>query len=223
MKKYLFMAFIAFVLCGCKESSPFQDRLFGGSYYTSRYITNYIVTSKIVVENNDGTLCLKVSGQSFDAIIPDEEALYFADLYNDNCYKGGVWPFRHVALAHSLDKITISCDKDFDAEHLAGEPLDDIAQLEFASYYPFIENGYNFFSKDNWKYRDCIGYTMNFDSINAKIAKLIKVEFVRESELSDVAKIEFASQPAEPGEYTFTLEVTTNGETLKTEFTHTFE
>jgi hypothetical protein len=53
---------------------------------------------------------------------------------------------------------------------------------------------------------------------------LIKVvEFVRIRELSDVAKIEFASQPAEPGEYTFTLEVTTNGETFQTEFTHTFE
>ena len=226
MKK-LFLAIIAITtFFGCKESSPVRDRFWGGGYSTSHYITNYIVMEKIIVDNNDGALCIKVSGQDFCTLWPEdeEEGLYFADLYNDNSYDGVVRGFTNIALAYPLDKITISCDKDFDANHPAGEPLDDIAQLKYSSFYPFIENGYQHFSKDDWEYRDCVGYSMNFDSINAEITKLVKAEFIPYlSGQGDIAKIEFASQPEKLGEYTFTLELTTNGETFSTEFTYTFE
>ena len=66
--------------------------------------------------------------------------------------------------------------------------------------------------------------SINFDDVNADRTKLMCAHFLT-SKISPsyVAEIEFLSQPAELGEYTFTLEMTTNGETLKTEFTHTFE
>ena len=222
MKKLFLIVIAIATFFGCKDSSPVKDRFFGGGYPTSHYITNYIVMEKIIVDNNDGALCIKVSGQDFCTLWPEdeEEGLYFADLYNDNSYEGVVSGFTNIALAYPLDKITISCEKDFDANHPAGEPLDDIAQLKYFSYYQFLENGYQRFSES----RDCIGYSMNFDSINAEITKLVKAEFIPYlSGQGDIAKINFASQPEKAGEYTFTLEITTNGETFSTEFTHTFE
>lgn len=247
MKKYLFLAFIAFVLCGCSESSgiledktdetrkddnkddnvevPAEET---GTWVTSHFITEYLVASEIAVENKNGTLCLKVLGDEYYTHYPSDiskEALELANMYNDNSYTGGIHPGAHPALAYPLDKITICCDKDFDAEHPAGESLDDIAQLGFCSFYPFVENGYNYFPMpDDWWYNDRVRYTMPFASVNAEVTKLLWAYFLT-SKISPsyVAKIDFVSQPETPGEYAFALEMTTNGETLKTEFTHTFE
>lgn len=249
MRKILLLALIAFALCGCGDSIGALDNTTDktdetrkdenkddnvevpaeetGTWVTSHFITEYLVASEIAVENKNGTLCLKVLGDEYYTYTSNvsKEAIGLANIYNDNYYTGGIHPGMHPALAYPLDKITISCDADFDAEHPAGEPLDDIAQLGFCSFYPFIENGYQYFPMpDDWWYNDRIRYTMPFASVNAEVTKLLWAYFLT-SRISPsyVAKIEFASQPAEPGEYTFTLEMTTNGETLKTEFTHTFE
>ena len=225
MRKLLFLAFIAFALCGCKEDSPSEIPV-TGTKPSPHYITEYLVASKIDVEVNkdSGKLCLKVSGDEYTTWHKNnisEEALYFIELYNDKSYYGSVHPGMTPALAYPLDKITIYCDKDFDAEHPAGEALDKIALLYFSSYYPFIEGGYKGIHPFNY---DRISYIMRFDDVNADRSKLMCAHFLT-SKISPsyVAEIEFLSQPAEPGEYTFTLEMTTNGETLKTEFTHTFE
>ena len=65
---------------------------------------------------------------------------------------------------------------------------------------------------------------MIFAQINADRTKLMWADFIT-SQISPsyVAQIEFLTPPEKAGEYAFTLEMTTNGETLKTEFTHTFE
>ena len=227
MRKLLFLAFIAFTLCGCKEDSP-SEILETGTIPSPHYITEYLVASKIDVEVNkdSGKLCLKVSGDEYTTWHKNnisEEALYFIELYNDKSYYGSVHPGMTPALAYPLDKITIYCDKDFDAEHPAGTPLDKIALLYFNTFYPYIEGGYKSLGSYDY-YDDRVWRIMNFTQINADRTKLMCAHFLT-SKISPsyVAEIEFLSQPAEPGEYTFTLEMTTNGETLKTEFTHTFE
>lgn len=227
MRKLLFLAFVAFALCGCKEDSP-SEILETGTIPSPHYITEYLVASKIDVEVNkdSGKLCLKVSGDEYTTWHKNnisEEALYFIELYNDKSYYGSVHPGMTPALAYPLDKITIYCDKDFDAEHPAGTPLDKIALLYFNTFYPYIEGGYKSLGSYDY-YDDRVWRIMNFTQINADRTKLMCAHFLT-SKISPsyVAEIEFLSQPAEPGEYNFTLEMTTNGETLKTEFTHTFE
>ena len=249
MKKYLFLAFIAFVLCGCGDSHEALDNTTDktdetrkdennddefkypdatGAWASPYFITEYLVAAEIAVENKNGTLCLKVSGDEYYTHFPSDipkEALELANMYNDNSYNRAIHPGMTPALAYPIEKISINCDADFDAEHSAGEPLDDIAQLEYCSFYPFIENGYKHFPITyEWPYGDRIRYTLKFADINADVTKLMWAYFLT-SKISPsyVAKIDFVSQPETPGEYTFTLEMTTNGETLKTEFTHTFE
>ncbi|MBR5863740.1 MAG: hypothetical protein IKY76_04200 [Alistipes sp.] len=224
MKKIFLLAITIAIFYGCKESSPeVKDE---HTKVTSHYITNYLVASEIAVDNKNGTLCLKVSGEEYNTLHEvSEKALELANLYNDNYCKIGVHPGEAPALAYPIEKISISCDSDFDAEHPAGESLDDIAQLGFCSFYPFIKNGYKHFSlTDDWRYGDRVCYTMPFSSVNADVTKLLWAYFTT-SKISPsyVAKIEFTSQPEKAGEYTFTIEMTTNGETFETTFTHTFE
>ena len=76
---------------------------------------------------------------------------------------------------------------------------------------------------DITKNGDTVMHLMNFEDINADVATLVNLEPFKAQMINVTPLIHFASQPAEPGEYTFTLEMTTNGETLTTEFTHTFE
>lgn len=226
MKKLLFIIATCFIFFGCKGEDASPEMPETETWYSRHFITEYIVASKIEVEINkeSGELCLKVFGDEYKTWNNKEisqEALYFINLYNDNAYYGRVQPGMSRALAYPLDKITIYCDKDFDAEHPAGTPLDKIALLYFSTFYPYIEGGYK--NLDSY-YNDRIRRMMNFAQINADRTKLMWADFIT-SQISPsyVAQIEFLTPPEKAGEYAFTLEMTTNGETLKTEFTHTFE
>lgn len=226
MRKLFFIIATCFIFFGCKGEDASPEMPETETWYSRHFITEYIVASKIEVEINkeSGELCLKVFGDEYKTWNNKEisqEALYFINLYNDNAYYGRVQPGMSRALAYPLDKITICCDKDFDAEHPAGTPLDKIALLYFSTFYPYIEGGYK--SLDSY-YNDRIRRMMNFAQINADRTKLMWADFIT-SQISPsyVAQIEFLTPPEKAGEYAFTLEMTTNGETLKTEFTHTFE
>ena len=226
MRKLFFIIATCFIFFGCKGEDASPEMPETESWRSPHFITEYIVASKIEVETNkeSGELCLKVSGdeyQTWNNKEVSQEALYFINPYNDNAYYGSVQPGMNRALAYPLDKITICCDKDFDAEHPAGTPLDKIALLYFSTFYPYIEGGYK--SLDSY-YNDRIRRMMNFAQINADRTKLMWADFIT-SQISPsyVAQIEFLTPPEKAGEYAFTLEMTTNGETLKTEFTHTFE
>ena len=241
MKKNLFFWIMALMICaavGCADKSSSletddntrnEEELWETGVWESRhFITDYLVPSAIaVVVDEKGVLNLKVSGAEYpttEEVIP-EEAKYFIKLYGDTAYEGYVHPGMSPALSYPIDKITIYCDKDFDAKHAAGEPLDDIAQLDFNSFYPFVKNGYQLFPKSEESPNgDTVHYELIFDSVDAELTKLIQAKFLTNKiSPSYVAKIEFCSTPEVPGEYTFNLAVTINGETLTTTFTHTFE
>lgn len=228
MKRIFLIAITIFIISSCKDSDSPKEIPATGTHASPHYITEYLVASEIAVENRNGTLCLKVSGDEYytcDRSNISKEALELVNLYNDKSYTGHVYPGMSPALAYPIGKITVCCDMDFDAEHPAGEPLDDIAQLGFCSFYPYIANGYNPFPfTEDWQYSDRVRYTMPFASVNAEVTKLMWAYFLTyKISPSYVAKIEFATQPEEAGEYTFTLRMTTHDKTFETNFTHTFK
>ena len=92
MRKCIFAAITALVLFGCKESDSLKEIPETGAWASPYFITEYLVASEIAVENKNGTLCLKVSGEEYithDKGYLSKEALYFINLYNDNSYPGG--------------------------------------------------------------------------------------------------------------------------------------
>lgn len=231
MRKLLFAVITVLTLYSCSDSNSLEiyndtrkpiEEWDGESQMSNHYITEYLVLDEIkVVHAYDGAIAL--------ALIGDEYATYFgknykhyefveglSELYGDTSYIGYPAKGNNVALAYPVDKMTIFCDRDFDAEHPVGKPLDDVVTLDFCSHYNFIKSGYKKNASNKQHLQDVDCYTMHLDKINADVATLLAMQ-------RSYMHFNFTSAPAEPGEYNFTLEVTTNGETFTTEFTHTFE
>lgn len=249
MRKFMFLAFVALALCGCGDSSDnievtketrnppeiFWDSGGFRMRASTHFITEYFPLSKVIVKiNAAGGLDIRVGGGGYYATYFDkdykhyEKAEYFSELYGDTHYTGQISGWLHPVIAYPIDKMTISCDADFDAEHPAGTPLDDIVNLEYSTYYKFINSGYKLTFDNLWVYdREEEVLSSPLNSINAEVTKLSKIIL----EISDednkwanfFGRLVFTSAPAEPGEYTFTLGVTTNGKTYNTTFDYTFE
>ena len=239
MRKLLFMAFAAIALWGCGDASndiEITDNtrneteiLWGSSgerlWESSHFITEYVVPTNIkAICNVPGNIYIKATGDVYKTYRGKDykdynKALYFAKKYGDISYKGKVSEGQHTALAYPIEKITIWCDEDFDAEHPAGEPLDDIVNLKYTTFHKFIESGYkSTFDNPMWLDPEEEVFLLPFSSINADITKLIGSNLANYG----IGNIKFISNPEELGEYTFTLEVTIKGEVFKHTFNFTF-
>lgn len=243
MKKIIFLTILAFSLFGCSGSNDSTndiDKAGGtrndeetplGDYDVYQYfIQEYIVPSKVEIKAGPGGLYLDVSGESLYTTMKDhptfERAKELAEFYGDTSFNRENSPFANSPLAYPIDKITISCDADFDAEHPAGKPLDDVVQLEFMTFYEYINNGYELpadIPSGNRYGNDKVIHLLNFEDINAEVATLVNLLPFSVQWINVTPLIHFASKPETLGEYNFVLEMTTNGKTLKTTFTHTFE
>ena len=214
MKRFILFVFASLALCSCKKEET-------GVWPTPYMITNYLLVEEIICfqyENQDNNaIFLRFDGEDIlDGKATRDRFAYFSEMYNDTSFKGSTHPGAYSALAYPFDKITLSCNSDYDAEHLAGEPLDDIVKLKFESYWDFLQNGYKY---PKWYTDKVCGYgrvpfECYLSELNKNNTKLIALQHL---------PLTFTSSPATPGEYTFTLELTTNGETFITTFTQTFE
>ena len=223
MKKIVYIMLIASLLFSCSEKESSDADVIKSSHF----ITEFIVPTGVKTKTNSvGDLFLCADGEIYKTWgNKDSEeykkAKYFCDLYNDNSYKGSGYPGLTAALAYPIENLTICCATDFDANHPAGEPLDDIVELDFQTYYDYVKSGYTSY-KDSpiWEQRIVEHLVLSFDKVKTDITKLVSVG--SPSSLS-FSSFKFTSTPEKLGEYTFTIEMTTNGETFTTEFTHTFE
>ena len=226
MRKNLFcLLFAALALCGCKKD---DEDVYNDTRQTPYLISVYAFINAMSVrqyEALDGGSDINVI-EFKESIIrasrnsEKEQHSYFSNLYGDTSYTGYTFGFSCPALAYPFDKITMSCNSDFDDEHLAGEPLDDIVQLKFGSFWEFIQNGYEY--PDGCERPDPVDIPLTGEILHSYLFSEIERE---NSKLISLRKplIHFTSSPATPGEYTFTLELTTNGETFTTTFTQKFE
>ena len=239
MRKLLLLAFVAIALWGCGDASNDieitdntrnETEILWGSngdrlWESSHFITEYVVPTNIkAICNVPGNIYIKATGDVYKTYRGKDykdynKALYFAKKYGDISYKGKVSEGQHTALAYPIEKITIWCDEDFDAEHPAGEPLDDIVNLKYTTFHKFIESGYkSTFDNPMWLDPEEEVFLLPFSSINADITKLIGSNLANYG----IGNIKFISNPEELGEYTFTLEVTIKGEVFKHTFNFTF-
>ena len=224
MRKLCYFTIALLSLCSCKKDSE-NGALLSGAQLSKHFITEYIVPSEIKIVKAGSILYLHFGGEYYRTYAIDKlsnEAKFFTDLYGDKYYDKAIVPGSHSALAYPIDGITISCNEDFNANYPAGKPLDEIVKLEYVSYHQFISTGYQYIVPKNheWISHEMVYYSHCFDSITADMTHLIKANAAKNN---DWTAITFSDKPNIPGEYTFNLAVTINGETLTTTFTHSFE
>ena len=226
MKNFIYTIVIScLLLCSCN-----QDEVYTGLFKSRYFITEYLIPTDISIVVVANYILLKATGEVCSTCCAQghEKAMYFAELYNDTSYNGNIHPGMHSALAYPIDKITICCDKDFNNQHQAGESLDDIVKLDFKSFYPYIKGGYkklpNTSETPPGRHKgEVMHYALNFNSVEANLTKLMSIGLTNYDTEAGIAEIKFKTTPDIPGEYTFTLAVDMNGETMTTTFTYTFE
>lgn len=219
MKRLAFFVFAALALCGCKKDEyPGED----GVFPTPNMIMAYTLIEEITCEKKDNnTMSFNPKGKRVYNY--DDLFSYLCNMYNDISFNKEIVPFTYRAFAYPFDKITMSCNADFDDNHKAGASLDDIVKIKFESLWDYINNGYEY-PEEYKKYEESasglsvygvVPYELYLSEVNSSNSKLITPGYHNH--------IIFTSSPTTPGEYTFTLELTTNGETFTTTFTHKFE
>lgn len=209
MKRLIIICISLFALSSCNDTKC------TGMWYTPFFISNYLLLEEITctpseLYNNEAYLIYY--GENCG-----DKLSYFSKLYNDTSYNNFILPGSQQALAYPLDKITLSCNSDYDDKHPAGTPLDDIVKLKFTSYLDYIENGYQYpewYKKEKGYGLGEIPFEYYLSEINSDNTKLAS---------RAVSTITFTELPTVAGEYNFTLELTTNGETFTTTFTHVFD
>lgn len=216
MKRLIFLFISLFYLSSCIDDG--KDT---GVWPTPYMITNYVLTEEIVCSSStiyNNSMSLNYYGEDLLASLRAtyDRFSYFNKLYNDDSFNGSTYPGAFSALAYPFDKITLSCDSDYNAKHPAGTPLDDIVKLEFESYWDFIQNDYQY---PEWYTEKECGYgevplKYYLSEINSDNTKLAARKAHR---------LVFTELPTVLGGYNFTLELTTNGKTLTTTFTHVFD
>lgn len=212
--KRLILIFISLIaLCSCSSNN--DDPKYAAVGITPYLISNYLLLEKITCTQSDlynNEVYLRYYGENCG-----DKFSYFNKLYNDTSFNKGNYPGAHQALAYPIDKITLSCDSDYDDKHPAGTPLDDIVKLKYTSYLDFIHNDYQYpegYKKEEGYRLGEILFEYYLSEINNDNTKLAS---------RAVSTITFTELPTVAGEYNFTLELTSNGETLTTTFTHVFD
>lgn len=203
------------------KDDPIVDLPEDGLVFSQHLITYYLLINQISCEHDsqkNDIIYLNCSGDSATR----EMLLYLSELNGDTSFNRRTLPWADRAFAYPFDDITMSCDKDFDSAHPAGEPLDDIVNITIVRYWDYVQNGYQY--PEGYEYVNAYGlgaiaFNYKLEEINSDNSKLVscKTHYLSKPQMS------FTTTPDIPGEYTFTLSLTTNGETYTTTFTHTFE
>lgn len=159
IKYLLILIFVLFTSC---TSNSIESELLP-DYETSlspNFIQEYFIPDSVIIDEypedashsaDNEVLEILFWGKSINERIDPKQFEDYARLYGDTMYGYYVQPGSNFAVAEAFRKISVVSDTDFDAEHLAGTPLDDIICLRSESAYEYIRSGY----KQEDKYVNC--------------------------------------------------------------------
>lgn len=147
MKKAIIRAILCcslLLMCGCKHM--FETGTFYESYISKYYITAS-QTANLGSSFTKGYIDIPVVLYASRGETSEELGVRYKELstrYGDTNFNSWVsYPsFRPCSWAFPFSKFTIVSDADFDEDHLAGTPLDDIVNIIYTTHKPFVENNY---------------------------------------------------------------------------------
>ncbi len=131
------------LIVACRRLETYNRQGFIYKYYTfgEGYGTTYCVASDVEVR-----IDMTLGRKSSSGAVGTETYASLCKKYGD--LKPGGWSYtsedymQPVALAESVYNIVITSDCDWDAEHPAGESLNDLFKVYYTTYYPFISGGW---------------------------------------------------------------------------------
>lgn len=224
---YPTLFFVCLAALGCSKNTNTGEP---GVMKSPNYVQTYIVADALAVKEADGTngdiIAVNFTGIRVSSLPPDADAERFgelADSYNDVSYTGYVIPNANKALAHPLSSMSVICDKEFDTDHGAGQPLDDIILLCATSPYDYIQSGYkDVTSADrypNYWYPMAMNREEGYKPVELP---LNTVGPENTKMLFPLCYLYFTKRPASGGDYNFTVTVKMEENEMTGHFTMSF-
>ena len=159
--------------------------------------------------------------------LTSDEFYEIAHSFGDGSYTGYILPGSNQAITEAIASIDVVCDKDFNEQHPAGSSLGDIIMFCATSPYEFIQGGYK--DEDmvkNSDYPDYWKYMLMNQGIGYKPIELL-VNSVNEENsimLYPYCYLYFEEEPAQSGEYIFTVTIrTSEGKEFTQTISYTYE
>lgn len=191
----LTVAFSCFV--GCVRRAPES-----GATFCDTFITSYIFPDKIRLRYGDGCIPFYVGGS---AVTSGEIFDRLSQYYNDLSYNKWVLNGPTIAILGEVKSIQLETIEAFDEHHPAGSDMSDLVELQYISYYEFVQNGYQ--EEGSKIEEDYTDMSLYFDREGAKIYK-VKLSEVNYSDMQLISTdfvLKFLGLPKEKGVYHFRL------------------
>ena len=192
----LAVAFSCFV--GCVRRVPES-----GAAFCETFITSYIFPDKIHLRYGDGCIPFYVGGSG--AVTSGEIFDRLSQYYNDLSYNKWVLNGPNIAILGEIKSIQLETIEEFDEHHPAGSDMSDLVELQYISYYEFVQNGYQ--EEGSKIEEDYTDMSLYFDREGAKIYK-VKLSEVNYSDMQLISTdfvLKFLGSPKEKGVYHFKL------------------
>lgn len=212
-KFFLFILIVVFsVQFSCQDSDSGNKDT--GVMKSSNYVQTYIAANdfdlKEAGDSGEYVIGIYFKGERISILHPANEEKFekIAKSFHDVSYTGYVVPDANQALSEPLSFIGIICDKNYDADHDAGQSLEDIVLFCAISPYEFIQNGYKNITPAN-KYPDYwYGMIMNRDGGYRPIEMQVNaINCDNSSLLYPICYLYFRKGPINGGEYVFTVTI----------------
>ena len=196
-----------------------------GAIFHETFITYYVVPEQFVVGHSGGNISLGTRGN----IIGDGEVFdTLSRFYNDVSYNTWVWYGPTRAILGEIKSIKLETIEAFDECHLAGSDISDLVELQYISYYDFVQNGYSeevpqiredyedmsvYFGREGAKI-----YKVKLSEIDYSDMKLVATDFL----LKFLSVPKFHSAPIEGSVHRFRLTFQTQNNRIETLIEHEF-
>ncbi|MCC8034558.1 MAG: hypothetical protein LIO77_01325 [Rikenellaceae bacterium] len=157
MKKLIFISFSIAVIA---TLSSCEDR-YTGTVFSLGFIGEYYEPEEMVLESSYRRVQVRVHGavSTYNGKKnPNERYLELAEINGDTKYKNQLLPGSNPALSENPTGVTVICDRDIDATHPAGAPLDDMIIMLGWTYSEYIKSGYKTYTKE---IPETYGYDLN--------------------------------------------------------------
>ena len=190
-----------------------------GTVQSPYYVQVYIIPDNFDlkesrVDDSNYTLRITFTGEELREAsdLTSDKFYEVANNFGDGSYTGYVLPWENQAVTEAIASIDVVCDKDFNEQHPAGSSLGNIMMLGASSPYEFIRAGYQKVTIEDSDYPKYWEQMALNDGVGYKPVKLLVSSVNEENSqmLYPYCYLYFEEEPAQSGEYVFTVTIRTS-------------
>ena len=190
-----------------------------GVTFHKTFISCYVIPEHMLIGGSLGKVTLLVNG---DAITSGEIFDELSRLNNDLSYNRYAATGPTKVINGNISKIELETVDAFDANHPAGSDISELVELQYISFYDYIQNGYRESGERNSEdYKD-MGAYYNKDGAKIFKSKLSEIDYADMKLVADDFVLKFYSVPKNKGIYKFKLIFRMQDMVIETLFEHEF-